>query len=144
METLGIHDEVRAAFLPPPVEVGGLAIAVPCMGHLMLLSARAPGFEKGNMTPDEILCAAVIFTTPGEELRPLFGWSDDAWEKARLDMACRLPLHLLKPFADAVGKRVADAMSPAIEAGGGEKKAGSGGGYPSPSSPPTNTAGPST
>lgn len=144
METLGIHDEVRAAFLPPPVEVGGISVAVPCMGHLLLLSKRAPGFEAGNMTHDEILAAAVIFSTPGDKLRPLFSWTDDDWESARLDMSCRLPLHLLRPFSEAVGKRVADAMSPAIEAGGGEKKAVSGGGSPSPSSPPANTTGPST
>ena len=143
-EILGIHDEVRAAFLPPPVEVGGIPVAVPCMGHVLLLSSRAPGFESGTMTNDEILSAAVIFSTPGDQLRPLFGWSDDDWGNARLDMACRLPLHLLKPFAEAVGKRVADAMSPAVEAGGGEKKTASGGGSPSPSSPPANTTGPST
>lgn len=140
METLGIHDEVRTAFLAEPVEVGGLTIAVPCMGHLLLLSKRAPGFESGDMPSDEILAAAVIFTTPGERLQPLFAWSEDDWRAARQEMACRLPLHLLRPFADAVGKRVADAMSPAIE-GDDEKKAGSGGGSPSSSSPPTSTAG---
>lgn len=139
-ETLGIHDEVRAAFLTPPVEVGGLPIAVPCMGHLLLLSRRAPGFEAGNMTPDEILAAAVIFTTPGERLQPLFSWSEDDWRAAREEMSCRLPLHLLRPFADAVGRRVADAMSPAIDSDD-EKKADSGGGSPSSSSPPTNTPG---
>ncbi len=141
MESLGIHDEVRAAFLPPPIEVGGLQVAVPCMGHLLLLSARAPGFESGNMTPDEILAAAVIFTTPGEELQPLFGWSDADWTKARQDMSCRLPLHLLRPFADAVGRRVSDAMAPAIEADDGQKKTDSAGGSPSSSSPPTNGTG---
>lgn len=140
METLGIHDEVRTAFLPKPVEVGGLSIAVPCMGHLLLLSKRAPGFESGNMAPDEILATAVIFTTPGEKLRPLFSWSEDDWRAAREDMACRLPLHLLRPFAAEVGRRVAEAMAPAIEDDDG-KKAGSGGGSPSSSSPPTNTAG---
>ncbi len=142
-ESLGIHDEVRTAFLAPPVTVGGLPVAVPCMGHLLLLSAKAPGFETGDMGTDEILLAAVIFTTPGEELRPLFDWSDADWEKARLDMACRLPLHLLRPFADAVGKRVSDAMSPAIEGDDGQKKTVSAGGSPSSSSPPTNTTGPS-
>ena len=142
MENLGIHDEVRAAFLAPPVTVGDLQVVVPCMGHLLLLSARAPGFESGNMSPGEILSAAVIFTTPGEKLLPLFSWSDEDWQNARTARACRLPLHLLRPFAEAVGRRVADAMSPSIEAGGGEKKAASGGGSPSSSSPPTNTTGP--
>ena len=141
-ENLGIHDEVRAAFLPQPVTVGGLQVAVPCMGHLLLLSERAPGFESGDMKPDEMLAAAVIFTTPGDKLQPLFGWSDEEWKAARIEMSCRLPLHLLRPFADAVGKRVADAMSPAIEAGG-QKKTVSDGGSPSSSSPPTSTDGPS-
>lgn len=140
MENLGIHDEVRAAFLARPVEVGGLSIAVPCMGHLLLLSKHAPGFEAGGMKSDEILAVAVIFTTPGERLQPLFGWSDEDWRAARQEMACRFPLHLLRPFADAVGRRVADAMSPAIEVGD-EKKTDSGGGSPSPSSPPMNTTG---
>ena len=84
----------------------------------------------------------VIFTTPGDKLQPLFGWSDAEWKAARIEMSCRLPLHLLRPFADAVGKRVADAMSPAIEAGG-QKKTVSDGGSPSSSSPPTSTDGPS-
>ncbi len=141
-ESLGIHDEVRTAFLAPPVSVGGIPVAVPCMGHLLLLSARAPGFEAGNMTPDEILATAVIFSTPGDKLRPLFSWSDADWESARLDMSCRLPLHLLRPFADAVGRRVAAAMSPAIE-GDEQKKTESAGGSPSSSSQPTNTTGPS-
>lgn len=139
-ESLGIHDEVRTAFLAPPVEVGGLSIAVPCMGHLLLLSQHAPGFEAGGMKPDEILAVAVIFTTPGERLQPLFSWSEEDWRAAREEMACRLPLHLLRPFADAVGKRVAEAMSPAIESGG-QKKTDLGGGSASSSSPPTNTTG---
>lgn len=142
-EILGIHDEVRGAFLAPPVEVGGLRVAVPCMGHLMLLSARAPGFESGKMSHNEILAAAVIFTTPGDKLMPLFSWSDEDWEKARMEMACRMPLELLRPFADAVGRRVAAAMSPAIE-GEDQKKTASDGGSPSSSSQPMNTAGPST
>jgi len=141
-ENLGIHDEVRTAFLAPPVTVGDLQVVVPCMGHLLLLSARAPGFESGNMTSDEILSAAVIFTTPGDRLRPLFSWSDDDWRQAREEMSCRLPLHLLRPFADAVGKRIAAAMSPAIE-GDEQKKTESAGGSPSSSSQPTNTTGPS-
>lgn len=139
-ESLGIHDEVRTAFLPKPVEIGGLSIAVPCMGHLVLLSEHVPGFESAEMSPDEILAAAVIFTTPGDKLQALFSWSEDDWRAARREMACRLPLHLLRPFAAAVGKRVTDAMSPAIEVGD-EKKAELGGGSPSSSSPPTSTDG---
>jgi hypothetical protein len=139
-ENLGIHDEVRTAFLPQPVTVGGLQVAVPCMGHLLLLSDRAPGFEAGNTTPEETLAVAVIFTTPGDKLQPLFGWSDDEWKMARTEMACRLPLHLIRPFAAAVARRIDDAMSPAIGAGD-EKKTDSAGGSHLSSSPHMNTAG---
>lgn len=145
MEQLGIHDETRRAFLAQPIDVFGIPIQPPVFAHMLLLSARAPHWEEGRLTQEEILEAAIIFATPGPDAAALFEWPAEEWQRARISMACRLPLAAGQEVLAAIGRQIAGAMAAHIAVEGtGQKKTDSAGGSPSQNAPPPNMDGASS
>lgn len=141
MENMGIHDEVRNAFLARPIQVGGVSIQPVLAGHMLLLRDRVPEFEAGHLSFEESIDAAAIFSVPKEEVYAMFDWTDQDWLSARRAMACRIDLADVPEVIAAIGRQIDAAFDPALAGSEDQKKTDAAGGSPPSSSPPPSTTG---
>ena len=126
----GIHGKTLRAFSLVPIRVGEVDIHPACMAHVMAMRAVCKSFETDQITPEEMLSAIVVFSTPPAEASALLTRTLDDWEAARRAISSKVMLGDLAAYAEAIRRQISDALAPAIPAkgDGSKKKAASVGG----------------
>ena len=146
-EKLGIHEPTLRAFTVQPIRVGELDIHPACMAHIMAMRLVAAGFEGGDLTPEEMLSAIVVFSTPPAQASELLNLSSEDWDARRAEIAGKVMLHDLGAYAAAIQQQISSGLAPAIpardrtdaKAGNFKKKAASAGGSRPLNAPFPNT-----
>lgn len=113
MEILGIHDEVRAAFLPRTARVAGRVLHAPCMGHVLAMSVHAPGILGQSVPAAQVAAAAAILSMSPAEIAA----SGGEVAPAALHAGGRLPAATLRGLLDAILGFFAEAFGCDVRAG---------------------------
>ena len=143
-DQFGIHDKTLRAFTLAPIRVGEIDVHPACMAHIMAMRAVCKGFETDQITPEEMLSAIVVFSTPPAQASALLTRTPEEWEAARRELSGKVLLGNLAAYAEAIRRQIDEALAPAIPAkgDGSKKKAASAGGLNATKTRARNTATP--